>query len=75
MKFSFYITNNYIVANIDNVFMNIRALETLVSTNDVIIVTYRGTKTYGRGDLEIAKERGDATTVLVTGFQIQISAK
>ena len=46
-----------------------------VSTNDVIIVfSHRGTKTYSRGALEIPKERGDATTVLVTGFQSPISA-
>ncbi|MGC1133971.1 MAG: SIS domain-containing protein [Nitrososphaeraceae archaeon] len=45
-----------------------------IGTNDVIVVfSHRGTNTYSRRALEIAKERYDATTVLITGLQSPIS--
>jgi fructoselysine-6-P-deglycase FrlB-like protein len=46
-----------------------------VSANDVIgVFSHRGTKTYARGALELAKTRYGATTVLITGLQSPISA-
>lgn len=45
-----------------------------VSTNDVVVVfSHRGTKTFSRRALEIAKEQYNATTVLITGLQSPIS--
>jgi glucoselysine-6-phosphate deglycase len=45
-----------------------------LSTKDVVVVfSHRGTKTFSRRALEIAKEQYDATTVLITGLQSLIS--
>lgn len=45
-----------------------------VCTNDVVVVfSHRGTKTYSRRALEIAKRRYGATTVLITDLQSPIS--
>jgi glutamine---fructose-6-phosphate transaminase (isomerizing) len=46
-----------------------------VSANDVVVIfSHRGTKTYSKRTLEIAKERYGATTVIITGFRSPISA-
>jgi fructoselysine-6-P-deglycase FrlB-like protein len=45
-----------------------------VSPNDIVVIfSHRGTKTFSRRALEIAKGRYGATTVLVTGIQSPIS--
>ena len=45
-----------------------------VSPNDVVVIfSHRGTKTFSRRALEVAKEYYDATTVLITGIQSPIS--
>jgi glutamine---fructose-6-phosphate transaminase (isomerizing) len=45
-----------------------------VSPNDVVVVfSHRGTKTFSKRALEVAKEYYDATTVLITGIQSPIS--
>jgi glucosamine--fructose-6-phosphate aminotransferase (isomerizing) len=45
-----------------------------VSTDDVVVVfSHRGTKTFSRRALEIAKEHYNATTVLITGLHSPIS--
>lgn len=47
--------------------------EYFVQENDVVTVfSHRGTKTFSRRALEIAKQRYGATTVLITGLQSQI---
>ncbi|MGH9983262.1 MAG: SIS domain-containing protein [Nitrososphaeraceae archaeon] len=46
----------------------------VVSPNDIVVVfSHRGTKTYSRRALEMAKEHYGATTVLITGLQSPIS--
>ena len=45
-----------------------------VSPDDIVVTfSHRGTKTYSRRALEIAKEHYSATTVLITGLQSSIS--